>query len=97
VVVNDAMLQTGIMEPEHGWVSYTAEDDSHLTDSQREGIRQREERKGRLMGIVEVRVYENECVPQITFPPGALLGIDAGPDAMNEMVTRARTELQNWR
>jgi len=29
-----------------GWVSYTAEDDSHLTDSQREGIRQREARKG---------------------------------------------------
>jgi hypothetical protein len=82
-------VRNGPMEPEHGWISYTAEDNSHLTEAQRhlveERISQREESRGGLLGIVEVRVYENECEPQISFPRGALLGIDAGAPAMDEI------------
>jgi hypothetical protein len=72
-----------------------------LTEEQRqlveERIHQREESRGGLLGVVEVRVYENTCEPQISFPQGALQGIDAGAPAMNDMVTRARAELANWR
>ncbi len=95
------LVQNGRMEPEHGWISYTAGDNSHLTDEKRqlveERIRQREVSRGGLLGVVEVRVYENDCEPQISFPQGALLGIDAGAPAMSEMVARARAELANWR
>jgi hypothetical protein len=87
---------------ENGWVSYVGGgDNSHLTEEQRqlveERIRQRQESRGALLGVVEVRVYENECEPQITFPQGAVLGIDSGAPALSEMVVRARAELGNWR
>jgi hypothetical protein len=89
------------MKPEHGWISYTSGDNSHLTEEQRqlveERVRQREQRRGGLLGIVEVRVYEGECEAQVTFPQGALLGVDSGAHAISEMVARARVELTEWR
>jgi hypothetical protein len=90
------------MAQEHGWISYAGGgDNSHLTEEQRqwveESMRLRRESRGGLLGVVEVRVYENGCAPQVTFPQGALLGIDAGAPAIREMVARARTELVDWR
>jgi len=87
---------------ENGWVSYVGGgDNSHLSEEQRqlveERIRQRQETRGGLLGVAQVRVYENGCEPQVTFPQGALLGIDSGAPAISEMVLRARTELANWR
>jgi hypothetical protein len=87
---------------EHGWVSYVGGgDNSHLTDDQRElveeRIRLRRASRGGLLGVVQVRVYENGCEPQVTFPHGALLGIDSGTPAISEMVARARAELADWR
>jgi len=41
---------------EHGWISYGAGDNSHLTDEQRqmveERIRERQEQQGGLLGVV---------------------------------------------
>jgi hypothetical protein len=87
---------------DHGWISYVGgSDNSHLTQEQRdfveERIRQRNESRGGLLGVVEVRVYENACEPQVTFPQGALLGVDSGAPAISKMVARARAELGNWR
>jgi hypothetical protein len=86
----------------HGWVSYVGGgDNSHLTDGQREmveeRIRLRRERNGGLLGVVEVRVYENGCHQQVTFPPGSLYGVETDSSAISEMVARARAELANWR
>jgi hypothetical protein len=97
VVHNRTMTTNG-----HGWVSYVGGgDNSHLTDEQRamveERIRRREESNGRLLGIVEVRVYENGCHQQVSFPSGSLYGVGTGSAAISEMVARARAELANWR
>jgi hypothetical protein len=87
---------------DHGWISYVGGgDNSHLTDEQRqlveERIRERQERQGGLLGVVEVRVFENGCHQQVTFPHGSLLGIETDASVISEMVARARAELANWR
>jgi hypothetical protein len=89
------------MATDHGWISYGPGDNSHLTEEQREWvegrIRQREESRGALLGVVEVRVYENACEPQVGFPQVAILGVATDPSVISEMVARARTELEDWR
>jgi hypothetical protein len=89
------------MATDHGWISYGPGENSHLTDEQRdwvEGrIRQRQEGRGALLGVVEVRVYENACEPQVGFPREAMLGVDTDASVISEMVARARTELAEWR
>jgi hypothetical protein len=87
---------------DHGWISYVGGgDNSHLTDEQRqlveERIRERQERQGGLLGVVEVRVFENGCHQQVTFPHGSLLGVETEASVISEMVARARAELANWR
>jgi hypothetical protein len=88
--------------PDHGWISYVDNgDNSHLSDEQRqwveERIRDREAARGGLLGVVEVRVYEHGCEPQVTFPQGSILGVESRGGAIAEMVARARTELADWR
>jgi hypothetical protein len=95
-VHNEAMTQ------DHGWISYVGNgDNSHLTDDQREWveerIRQRQEARGGLLGVVEVRVYEHGCEPQVSFPRGAILGVETDASVISGIVARARTELANWR
>ncbi len=91
----------GCMATDHGWTSYGPGDNSHLTDEQREWvegcIRERQESRGALLGVMEVRVYENACEPQVGFPPGAVLGVNTEASAISKMVARARTELADWR
>ena len=93
--------QNGLMATEHGWVVYTPGDNSHLTDEQRElveaRIRERKERQGRLLAIVEVRVYEHGAEPQVNFPPDAVMGVNTPSSEVAEVVARAREELGNWR
>jgi hypothetical protein len=73
----------------------------HLTEEQRqfieEQMRQRQERQGRLLAVVEVRVYENEAEPQVSFPPGSLLKPESDGEKIVEVVTRAREGLGQWR
>jgi hypothetical protein len=69
---NEAMAQ------DHVWFSSTGRDDnSHLTDEQRQIVQERTRSRGELLGVVHVRVYENGCEPYVTFPEGAALGVDA--------------------
>lgn len=90
------------MAQDHGWISYVDPgDNSHLTDEQREWveerIRQREEARGGLLGVVQVRVYEHGCELQVSFPQGSILGVESDGGVIADMVARARTELADWR
>jgi hypothetical protein len=89
------------MTPRSGWISYTPGDNSHLTDDQRalveQRIKERNDRRGALLGVVEVRVYEHDAEPQVAFPPGSELGVETSPEAISSIVSRAREELAHWR
>jgi len=85
---------------EHGWIGYGAGDNSHLTDEKlqmvEERIRERQEQRGGLLGVVEVSVYEHGCHQQVNFPHGSLLGVETDASIISEMVARASAELTNW-
>ncbi len=87
-----------VMAQDHGWFSYTGSgDDSHLTDEQRQIVEQRIQCRGQLLGVVQVRVYENGCEPFVTFPDGAALAVETDQSVIADMVARARTQLVDWR
>jgi hypothetical protein len=86
---------------DEGWVTYVlGGENGHLTEEQRrlieEEMRRRTERRGRLLAVVEVRVYENETEPQVSFPPGALLKPESDGREIIEVVERARVDLAVW-
>jgi hypothetical protein len=86
------------MGQDDGWFSYIGSgDNSHLTHEQRQIVEERIRSRGQLLGVVQVRVYENGCEPFITFPQGAVLGVETAQSVLAEMVARARTELIDWR
>jgi hypothetical protein len=86
------------MTREHGWISYTGSDNtSHLTDDQRHRVEERVRQRGQLLGVVQVKVFENGCEPFVTFPQGAVLGVETDQSVIAEMFARARTELVDWR
>lgn len=78
------------MIQDHGWISYAGGgDNAHLTEEQRRWVEeQRRESRGGLLGIVEVRVYENRCEAQVSFPRGAILGAESDPRVVSDMVER---------
>jgi hypothetical protein len=77
------------MAQNRGWISYGSGDNAHLTEEQRpwadERIRQRREARGGLLGVVEVRVYENSCEPQVSFPEEAILGVEIDAPVISDM------------
>ena len=85
------------MAEEHGWFRYTGSDNSHLTEEQRQIVEERIRSRGPLLGVVQVRVYENECEPFVTFPQDAVLGVETDQSEVAAMVARARTRLFDWR
>jgi hypothetical protein len=85
------------MAEDHGWLSYTGGDNSDLTDEQRQVVEERVRSRGPLLGVVQVRVYENGCEPFVTFPQDAVLGIEADQSEVAALVARARTGLLDWR
>ena len=86
------------MTQEHGWFSYVGGgDNSDLTGEQRQMVEERIRNRGELLGVVQVRVFENGCEPYVTFPQGAVLGVETDQSVIAEMVARARTELVDWR
>ena len=91
IVHNEAMAQ------HEGWFSYTGGDTSHLTDEQRHVVEDRIRDRGNLLGVVQVRVYENVCEPYVTFPHDAVLGVETDQSEIAEMVARARAQLVDWR
>ncbi len=91
IVHNEAMAQ------HDGWFSYTGGDTSHLTDEQRQVVKDRIRDRGNLLGVVQVRVYENGCEPYVTFSQDAVLGVETDQSEIAEMVARARAQLVDWR
>jgi hypothetical protein len=86
---------------DHGWVSYGPGDNAHLTDEVRAEMerrrRERRERQGALLAIVEVRVYEHEAEAGVMFPPEGLLGVETEQSVIQEVVRRAHEQLTQWR
>jgi hypothetical protein len=85
------------MADDSSWVSYAGGDKSHLTAEQREMVEERVRQRGELLGVVQVRVFENTCEPYVTFPDGSILSVATDQAAVAQMVARARNELENWR
>jgi hypothetical protein len=89
------------MTTEHGWVSHPSGDNSHLSPEVRaeveRRIKRRQEERGALLAIVQVRVYENNEEPQVTFPEDALLGVETDPSIISGVIARAREQLVHWR
>jgi len=88
------------MTPEHGWVAYASGDNSHLSPEVRSEVErrlnQRQEERGALFAIIEVRVYENDEEAQVGFPPDAILGVETDSFIISEVVARAREQLAHW-
>ena len=89
------------MSTESGWVSYTSGDNSHLAPDVRSEVqrrfKQRQTERSALLAIVQVRVYENDEEPQVTFPTDAVLGVETDSSIISEVVVRAREKLAHWR
>jgi len=68
-------------------------DNAHLSDEQRQMIMDRAKRRGELLAIVTVRVYE----PHVSFPPDAVLDVETDQSVISEVVRRARERLGQWR
>ena len=89
------------MTTEHGWVSYTSGDNSHLSPEVRteveRRIKRRKEERSSLLAIVQIRVYENDEEPQVSFPEDALLGVETDSSTISDVVARAREQLVHWR
>jgi hypothetical protein len=81
------------------WHSYTSRPGGmdRLPPDVRAAAEQREQRRGRLLCEVTVRVYENGAEPQVTFTAGAALTPAAAPAAIAAAVVRARDSLATWR
>lgn len=89
-----------------GWVSYASGPggQDHLPPEVRaEVARQeaaRQERRGRLLCEVHVSVYEHDdqtAEMYVSFPAGALLGLESDSSLIADAVARAREQLARWR
>jgi len=89
------------MTTEHGWVSSTSGDNLHLSPEVRaqveRRIKLRQEQRGGLLAVVQVRVYENDEEPHVSFPEDALLGVETDSSIISDVVARARAQLAHWR
>jgi len=82
------------------WVGYTPRLIDTLPDDERQELerrmRARREKRGDLLAVVEVRVYEGEAHPQVSFPEHGLLRPDSDLSVISQVVARARDALGNW-
>ena len=88
------------MSPQAQWVSYPAGDHAHLPEKIRTEAQLRAEaertRRGRLLAVVEVRVYEQAEAARVNVQPGAPIGSDNDALDLTEIVARARGELERF-
>ena len=90
-------------EPMSGWISYGSGGPSpDLPEEVREELlrrkAEREERRGRLLAVVQVQVWENgESDPQVSFPEGSVLSPLDGRERIADVVRIARDALADWR
>ena len=92
---------TGTMATDHGWVSWTPSGNSNLSPEAsaevERRVKARNEERGALLAIVEVRVYENSELPGVCFPEDVVLGIETDSSVIATVVARARAQLEHWR
>ena len=88
------------MSPQAQWASYPSGDHAHLPDGVRNEPQQRAEaerkRRGKLLAVVEVRVYEQAEAAQVNVQPGAPIGSESDSLDLTEIVARARGELDRF-
>jgi hypothetical protein len=84
-----------------GWRSFAPGTLAKLPPDERTAAERRmaehAERRGALLAVVQVRVYEHEEQPQVTFPPEAQFDLEADLSGVDELVARARRSLEGWR
>jgi hypothetical protein len=89
------------MATDHGWVSWTPNGNSNLSPEVsaevERRVRRRNEERGALLAVVEVRVYENDELPGVCFPEDAVLGVETDSSVLSDVVARARAQLEHWR
>ena len=85
------------MSSDHGWVSSSPGDNAYPSEEVRQLIRDRRERKGELLAVVAIRVYEHDEDASVSFPPDAVLGVETDQSVISEVVRRARDQLTQWR
>lgn len=83
-------------------MSYSSGDNFHLTSEQQHELEtraeQRRKHRGDLLACVEVRVFEHDEVPQVSFPEDATLRIENASEVeIADVVRRARESLTRWR
>lgn len=92
-----------VEEPTGRWYSYGpgGPGDDIPEQLRRELLRRRAERdeqRGRLQAIVEIRVYEDGQVePQVSFTAECALGPDSDPQVIAQAVRTARDALADWK
>ena len=88
------------MSPQELWVSYPSGDHGHVPEGVRNEPAQRAEaertRRGKLLAVVEVRVYEQTEAAQVNVQPGAPIGSESDTLDLTDIVARARTELERF-
>jgi len=89
------------MSANHGWISLGprkgTEGPGDAPTRIEQATREQDERRGALLAVVEVRVYEHDEMPYVTFPTDAVLGVESEASVISEVVSRAREQLRNWR
>jgi hypothetical protein len=88
------------MSPQAQWASYPSGDHAHLPERVQNEPLQRAEaerkRRGKLLAVVEVRVYEQAEAAQVSVQPGAPIGSEDNSLDLTEIVARARGELERF-
>jgi hypothetical protein len=85
------------MSSNYGWVSSSPGNNPHQSDEVRQLVRDRRERKGELLAVVAVRVYEHDEDTSVSFPTDAILDVDTHRSVISEVVRRAQEQLTLWR
>jgi hypothetical protein len=89
------------MTNDSGWVSYSPNSISKLPQDVQQQVRMkmadRLEESGGLLAVVQVRVFENDEVVYVSFPPGSMLGPETENAVISEVVARAHAQLASWR
>ena len=85
------------MSSNYRWVSSAPGANAHQSEEVRQLIRDRRERKGELLAVVAIRVYEHDEDASVSFPPDAVLGVETDQSVISEVVGRARDQLTQWR
>jgi hypothetical protein len=89
------------MESPTGWVGFTPQSIDKLPPETQAKVRktmqERTAQRGRLLAVVEVRVFESDEHAKVSFTSNSALTPDADPATIAEVVNRAREKLTTWR